>query len=103
MADLLQPTFMAHIVDDGVKQADAAQIFHYGAVDTVTEKRIRDAMLSITQGRTSFVIVYRLSTIRDSDLIILLENGRIAEQGNHEKLMARNGKYAAMYRTQMGA
>lgn len=72
------------------------------SVDTVTEQRIRDAMLSITAGRTSFLIAHRLSTIKDSDLIILLENGRIAEQGNHEELMALNGKYASMYRTQTG-
>lgn len=72
------------------------------SVDTVTEQRIRDAMLTITSGRTSFIIAHRLSTIKDSDLIILLENGKIAEQGNHDELMALNGKYAAMYRTQMG-
>lgn len=73
------------------------------SVDTVTEQRIRDAMLKITSGRTSFIIAHRLSTIKDSDLIILLENGQIAEQGSHEELMALNGKYASMYRTQMGA
>lgn len=73
------------------------------SVDTVTEQKIRDAILSITEGRTSFIIAHRLSTIKDSDLIILLENGRIAEQGNHKELMDRNGKYASMYRTQTGA
>lgn len=72
------------------------------SVDTVTEQRIRDAMLAITEGRTSFLIAHRLSTIKDSDLIILLEDGRIAEQGNHQELMRLNGKYASMYRTQTG-
>lgn len=73
------------------------------SVDTVTEQRIRSAMMKITEGRTSFIIAHRLSTIKDSDLIILLENGLIAEQGSHQELMELNGKYAAMYRTQMGA
>lgn len=72
------------------------------SVDTVTEKRIRRAMLEICRGRTSFIIAHRLSTIRDSDIIILIENGEIAEQGSHEELMRRNGKYAAMYRMQTG-
>ena len=72
------------------------------SVDTVTEQHIRKAMLTITEGRTSFIIAHRLSTIRDSDLIILIKDGRIAEQGNHEQLMALDGEYALMYRTQMG-
>lgn len=71
------------------------------SVDTVTEQRIRRAMLAITSGRTSLIIAHRLSTIRDSDRIVLLENGQIAEQGSHDELMAQNGKYASMYRTQM--
>ena len=72
------------------------------SVDTVTEKRIRRAMLNICKGRTSFIIAHRLSTIRDSDVIILIENGVIAEQGTHEELMKRNGKYARMYLMQSG-
>ena len=72
------------------------------SVDTVTEQRIRKAMLTITEGRTSFIIAHRLSTIRDSDLILLMKNGQIAERGTHEELMAQNGRYAQMYRTQMG-
>lgn len=72
------------------------------SVDTVTEQHIRRAMMTITEGRTSFIIAHRLSTIRDSDLIILIRDGEIAEKGNHEELMALNGEYARMYRTQMG-
>lgn len=70
------------------------------SVDTVTEQKIRRAMLKLCADRTSVIIAHRLSTIRDSDLIILLEDGKIAEQGNHEELMERNGRYAQMYRTQ---
>ncbi|MBQ0011198.1 MAG: ATP-binding cassette domain-containing protein [Clostridiales bacterium] len=72
------------------------------SVDTVTEQKIRRAMLKICENRTSFIIAHRLSTIRDSDIIILIEDGRIAEQGNHQELLALNGKYAQMYKTQMG-
>ncbi len=72
------------------------------SVDTVTEQHIRRAILTITQGRTSFIIAHRLSTIRDSDVIVLLQNGRILEQGNHEELMKLKGEYAKMYETQMG-
>lgn len=70
------------------------------SVDTVTEQKIRRAMLKICEGRTSFIIAHRLSTIRDSDLIILIEDGLIAEQGTHEELLSLDGKYAEMYRTQ---
>lgn len=70
------------------------------SVDTVTEQKIRQAMLTLTAGRTSFMIAHRLSTVVDSDLIVLVENGRIAEQGTHGQLMAQNGRYAQMYRTQ---
>lgn len=72
------------------------------SVDTVTEQRIRKTMLEITKDRTSIIIAHRLSTIRDSDLILLMENGQIVEQGNHEQLMQCNGRYAQMYRTQTG-
>ena len=71
------------------------------SVDTVTEQKIRNAILSMCKGRTSFIIAHRLSTIRDSDCILLIEDGKIAEKGNHEELMALDGKYASMYRTQV--
>lgn len=72
------------------------------SVDTVTEQHIRQAMLAITKGKTSFIIAHRLTTIRDSDLIILIQDGRIAEQGTHQQLMEMEGEYARMYLTQMG-
>ena len=70
------------------------------SVDTVTEQKIRRAMLKLCANRTSVIIAHRLSTVRDSDLIILLENGNIAERGTHNELMKLNGTYAEMYRTQ---
>lgn len=69
-------------------------------VDTRTEKAIQSAMQKIMENRTSIVIAHRLSTIRDSDLIVVLDQGQIVEQGTHEELLARQGKYYALYMTQ---
>lgn len=69
-------------------------------VDTRTEKAIQSAMHLAMQGRTSIVIAHRLSTIRDSDLIVVMDNGRIVESGNHDALLARKGKYYELYMTQ---
>ncbi|MCD8151499.1 MAG: ABC transporter ATP-binding protein/permease [Clostridiales bacterium] len=69
-------------------------------VDTRTEKAIQDAMQHIMRDRTSIVIAHRLSTIRDSDLIVVMDHGKIAEIGNHEDLLAKKGKYYELYLTQ---
>ena len=69
-------------------------------VDTHTEVLIQKAMAELMRGRTSFVIAHRLSTIRDADMILYMEDGDIKEVGNHEDLMARKGKYAALYNSQ---
>lgn len=69
-------------------------------VDTRTEQLIQDAFQKLTKGRTSFVIAHRLSTIRDSDLIIVMKEGQIVEQGNHEELLRQNGFYAELYNSQ---
>ncbi len=70
------------------------------SVDTRTEVLIQKAMKNLMQGRTVFVIAHRLSTIRDSDIILLLENGHIAEQGRHAELLERGGAYARLYNSQ---
>ena len=69
-------------------------------VDTRTEKAIQDAMQLVMQNRTSIVIAHRLSTIRDSDLIVVMDQGRIAECGSHDALLAQKGKYYELYQTQ---
>jgi ATP-binding cassette subfamily B multidrug efflux pump len=70
------------------------------AVDTHTEVRIQKAMDALMKGRTSFIIAHRLSTIRDADLILVMNNGDIVEQGKHEELLAKGGFYADLYNSQ---
>ncbi len=69
-------------------------------VDTRTEEQIQEAMDNLTRGRTSFVIAHRLSTIKNADLILVMRDGNIVEQGNHEQLLAQNGFYATLYNSQ---
>lgn len=69
-------------------------------VDTRTEQLIQDAFVKLTHGRTSFVIAHRLSTIRNSDLILVMRDGNIVEQGTHDQLLAENGFYAELYNSQ---
>ena len=70
------------------------------SVDTRTEQLIQDAMAELMKGRTSFVIAHRLSTIRDADLILVMRDGDIVEQGTHQSLLAMNGFYASLYNSQ---
>ena len=70
------------------------------SVDTRTELLLQHAMAALREGRTSFVIAHRLSTIRDADLILVMEHGDIVEQGNHEELIALEGAYWRLYRSQ---
>lgn len=69
-------------------------------VDTRTEEIIQTAMDNLTRGRTSFVIAHRLSTIKNADLILVMRDGNIVEQGKHEELLAQNGFYASLYNSQ---
>ena len=73
------------------------------SVDTRTEVEIQKAMDHLMKGRTSFIIAHRLSTIRDADLILVMREGTIIEQGTHKELLARNGFYAELYRSQFAA
>lgn len=73
------------------------------SVDTRTEGRIQKAMNNLMKGRTSFVIAHRLSTIKDADVILVMKDGDIIEQGNHQELLAQNGFYAQLYNSQFEA
>ena len=69
-------------------------------VDSRTEIKIQEAMAQLTKNRTSFIIAHRLSTIQNADLILVLQDGRITEQGNHDELMALGGFYSTLYNSQ---
>ena len=70
------------------------------SIDTRTEIKIQDAFAKMMKGRTTFVVAHRLQTIRDADLILYMENGHVLEQGSHSELLAKNGYYARLYRSQ---
>jgi ATP-binding cassette subfamily B protein len=68
------------------------------SVDAMTEARIQRALETLLRGRTSFVVAHRLSTIRHAELVLVLDHGKIVEQGTHIQLLAANGTYAELYR-----
>ena len=69
-------------------------------VDTITEINIRDAMRTLMKDKTSFIIAHRLSTIKNADLILVVNEGNIIEQGSHDELMKKGGFYAKLYNSQ---
>ena len=73
------------------------------SIDTRTEIRIQKAFATMMKGRTSFIVAHRLSTIREADVILVMRDGHIIEQGNHESLLAKNGFYAQLYNSQFAA
>ena len=73
------------------------------SIDTRTELKIQRAFSAMMQGRTSFVVAHRLSTIREADTILVMDKGKIVEQGSHETLLARGGFYANLYQSQFAA
>ena len=72
------------------------------ALDVHTEEALLAALRELMKGRTTFVIAHRLSTVRQADLVVVLENGHIIEQDSHDRLMRRDSVYAGMYRSQHG-
>lgn len=86
----------AFLIDPSILILDEAT----SSVDTRTEMLVQQGMVALRQGRTSFVIAHRLSTIRDADVIVVMEHGRVVEQGGHEELLKAEGAYARLYAAQ---
>ena len=70
------------------------------SIDTRTEMRIQNAFSKMMEGRTSFIVAHRLSTIQEADVILVMKDGNIIEQGNHETLLAQKGFYCTLYHSQ---
>ncbi|MBQ7089724.1 MAG: ABC transporter ATP-binding protein, partial [Clostridia bacterium] len=70
------------------------------SIDTRTELKIQDAFAKMMKGRTCFIVAHRLSTVRDADVILVMKDGHIIEQGNHDTLLQQNGFYATLYNSQ---
>jgi ABC-type multidrug transport system, ATPase and permease components len=73
------------------------------SIDTRTESKIQAAFAKLTEGRTSFIVAHRLSTIRDADIILVMRDGDIVEMGRHNELLSRGGFYAKLYNSQFDA
>ena len=73
------------------------------SIDTRTEMRIQEAFARLMRGRTSFIVAHRLSTIKNADVILVMRDGHIVEQGKHEELLAAGGFYATLYNSQFAS
>ena len=112
--------YYVHVTGDGIYECKAKGVFRKNnekplvgdnveilildeatsSVDTRTEKNIQDAMVKLMKNRTSLIIAHRLSTIRDADKIVVMDQGRVVEIGNHEELLEKKGRYYGLYMTQ---
>ena len=96
LSDNLLAIARAAVADPPVLILDEAT----SSIDTRTERLVQKGMDALMSGRTSFVIAHRLSTIKDADVILVMKDGDIVEQGTHDELLARNGFYADLYNSQ---